>query len=115
MKLSEQAIQQLMQYSWPGNIRELQNCLERAVILCDGQLIDNVITDSAVAKGSIADYLDLNGPLNEVRRRAGDEAEKLAISNAWKEHGGNIDKAADALGISPKTLSSKLKELKLIT
>jgi transcriptional regulator with GAF, ATPase, and Fis domain len=114
MKLSEEAIQQLMQYSWPGNIRELQNCLERAVILCDGQVIENVITNSAVAKGSIADYLDLSGALNEVRRRAGDEAEKLAISNAWKEHGGSLEKTADALGISAKTLSSKLKELKLI-
>jgi DNA-binding NtrC family response regulator len=115
MKLSDAAIQKLMQYSWPGNVRELQNCLERAIILCDGSLIDeaDVLTNSSGVASSIADHLNLEGSLAEVRKRAGDEAEKHAILKAWKESDGSIEKAAAALGVSTKTLSSKLKELKI--
>jgi len=113
MKITDSAVRKLLQYSWPGNIRELQNCIERAVILCDGQNIgeNDVLTTPAAHAGSIADYLNLQGPLPDVRKRAADEAERHAILQAWKDHGENLDQAARALGVSGKTLASKLKDL----
>ncbi|PWT88832.1 MAG: transcriptional regulator [Acidobacteria bacterium] len=116
MKLTHEAISKLMQYSWPGNIRELQNSLERAVILCDSQNIGekDVMTDSAAVKGSIADYLNLEGALSDIRRRAADEAERYALMKIWEEHGGNLKVIAEILGISGKSLAAKLKDLKII-
>jgi DNA-binding NtrC family response regulator len=113
MKLSDQAIQKLLQYSWPGNIRELQNCLERAVILCDKQVIEakDILTSSAALTGSIADYLNLQAPLPEIRRHAAEEAEKCAVLKAWNDSDHDLDKAARTLGITTKTLSAKLKDL----
>ena len=113
MKLSDQAIQKLLQYSWPGNIRELQNCLERAVILCDTQVIEakDILTSSAAMTGSIADYLNLQAPLPEIRRHAADEAEKCAVLKAWNDSDHNLETAAQTLGVSTKTLSAKLRDL----
>jgi DNA-binding NtrC family response regulator len=116
MKFSEKAVQKLLQYSWPGNIRELQNCLERAVILCDQQVIDDhdILTSSPANSGSIADYLNLQATLPEIRRHAVEEAERCAIQRAWSDNDQNLDKTASALGITTKTLSGKLKELKIV-
>lgn len=115
MEISRPAMRKLLQYSWPGNIRELQNCMERAVILCDGSTIQekDVLTNASPTAGSIADYLDLEGTLMEIRKRAADQAEMLAVLKAWRESGEDLEKAARILGISTKTLSSKLKELKV--
>lgn len=117
LKLSVAAIRKLMEYSWPGNVRELQNCLERAVILADGNVIEekNVLTQSGASSGSIADYLNLDGPLSEVRKRAADEAEKQAILRAWQNCAEDLERAAMELGISSKTLAAKLKDWKLIS
>jgi len=113
MKLADSAVQKLLQYSWPGNIRELQNCIERAVILCDRKVIEeqDVLTSSPAISGSIADYLNLQAPLPDIRRQAAEEAEKCAIRKAWNDNGEDIEKTAQALGITSKTLASKLKDL----
>ncbi len=115
LKLSENAIQKLLQYSWPGNIRELQNCLERAVILCDGNRIEEryLLTSSPAQTGSIGDYLNLQTTLSEIKRQAIDEAEKCAILRAWMDNNQNTEKAAHVLGISVKTMAGRLKDLKL--
>ena len=116
MRITDKAMQKLLQYSWPGNIRELQNCMERAVILCDRQVIDenDILASSKSMSGSIADYLNLQAPLPEIRRHAAEEAEKCAVLKAWNDNDQNLERAAQALGITTKTLSAKLKELKLI-
>ncbi len=113
MRITGPAIQKLQEYSWPGNIRELQNCIERAVILCDGQTIEgkDVLTVAQPHAGSIADYLNLEGSLPDVRKRAADEAERHAILYAWKDNGEKLEQTARVLGISVKTLTSKLKDL----
>jgi DNA-binding NtrC family response regulator len=117
LKLNPAAIRKLMEYSWPGNVRELQNCLERAVILADGNIIQekDVLTQSGAPSGSIADYLNLDGPLSEVRKRAADEAEKQAILKAWQNSAEDLETAATQLGISSKTLAAKLKDWKLLS
>ncbi|HEY7160361.1 MAG TPA: hypothetical protein VH815_03840, partial [Acidobacteriota bacterium] len=74
----------------------------------------NVLTQSGASSGSIADYLNLDGPLSEVRKRAADEAEKQAILKAWQDSEQNLETAATALGISSKNLAAKLKDWKLL-
>lgn len=113
MSLSGKAMDRLLQYSWPGNIRELQNCIERAVIVSDGSILrEKDILTGSHPKAGIADYLNLDGPLTEVRRHAADEAERCAIQKAIKDHLDDLEAAAQALGISSRTLSAKLKDLK---
>lgn len=114
IRLSQGAMEKLAAYSWPGNVRELQNCMERAVILSDGGVIteSQVLIQQTSAGGSIADYVNLEGQLGEVRKRAADEAERLAIVRAWQDSEHDIEKAAETLGITPKTLAAKLKDLK---
>ena len=87
------------------------------MILADGNVIEekNVLTQSGAASGGIADYLNLDGPLSEVRKRAADEAEKQAILRAWQNSTQDLEKAATELGISSKTLAAKLKDWKLIS
>ena len=105
MTISESAMSALCSYSWPGNIRELKNCVERMVVLTRGQAIelDNVpinirekITPGITKTifGSSSCDLERN--------------EKLLIARALEECKGNRTKAADKLGISRRTLHRKL-------
>lgn len=95
--LSKEAKRLLEGYAWPGNIRELQNVMERAVIL---------------AKGTIeAEQLNIEpspGPLSSqgLLRRL----EKDAIEKVLEEAGGNRKKAAEVLGVSLRTLQYRIKE-----
>ena len=69
---SDEAKRALSAHSWPGNVRELQNCLERALILCDGSRIEpaHLRLEPPVRSGpTLADVVDLSGPLPEVARR----------------------------------------------
>lgn len=98
-----EALEALGGYSWPGNIRELRNAMERAVILCDGELIGStelpVEIAGAPSEGMIV-KLAMGMPLREV--------EKEYILRSLRRNGGNKARTADALGISEKTLYNKL-------
>jgi DNA-binding NtrC family response regulator len=115
LSLSEGAKRALLEHTWPGNVRELQNCLERAVILCDGREVraeDLRLAATATGTGpSLADVLDLTGPLPEVARRAAARAEEEAIRQALKAAAGDRAAAAERLGISAATLARRLKAM----
>ncbi len=113
LSLSEAAKRALLDHAWPGNVRELQNSLERAVILAEGRSIgpEHLRLEPASAEErSLADVLDLSGPLAEVRRRAAARAEEEAIQLALRKTGGDRAAAAELLGVSPSTLARRLKE-----
>ena len=101
--VTTQAMKILCEYGWPGNIRELRNTLERAVILCGGGIIDveHLPTELAVGGGESA-YLKLpfGLPLREV--------EKEYILSSLGRMQNNKARTAQALGISEKTLYNKL-------
>ncbi len=116
--LSPDAVTALMKHDWPGNIRELQNALERAVILADGDtLLPRHLSLSPVPKsGSSMDpweRIDLGGTLAEATMRTVAEVERRKIQQALHDTAGDRGRAADLLQINFKTLSAKLRELGL--
>ena len=100
LKISASAVNQLENYHWHGNIRELQHAIEKAVILCDGAELQPV--DFVLRKQERGNANFENLTL--------DEAEKLLISNSIKRNSGNMSVIATELGISRPTLYSKIKK-----
>ncbi len=112
--LSEAAGAALRAHMWPGNVRELENAIERACILSDTMTLEP--KDLGLAAGTREeglDGLDLSGTLSDVANRAIRFAERRKISSALKENEGNKARTAEALGVSYKTLLTKLKDYDL--
>ena len=109
LRISPEARDVLRAYDWPGNIRELENCIERAAILCDDAIIER--RDLRLGDKStddLRDALDLSGTLAEAEQRATRVVERLKITDALRR--GTRAEAAEALGISLRTLTAKMKE-----
>jgi two-component system NtrC family response regulator len=106
MHLSDDAVRAIEAHPWPGNIRELENCVKRAVIMADGNQIslDEIGLAPPPAEQDTAS-LDL--------RTIRDEAEKRAIIAALGRVNGNIVKAAELLGVSRPTLYDLMHRLGL--
>ena len=95
--LSAEAAERLKTHAWEGNIRELQNTMEKAVIMCDGDTIN-------------ADHLELHTaqrPATEAQTL--EEIERQTIAAAITQCGGNLSQAATQLGITRQTLYNKIK------
>ncbi|MET0553898.1 MAG: sigma-54 dependent transcriptional regulator [Vicinamibacteria bacterium] len=113
LRLSDAARRELLDHHWPGNIRELQNAIERAAILADGLSIEPRhlrLTADPHAGRRLADVLDLSGPLAEVGKRASARAEDEAIRLALQDCAGDRGAAAARLGLSPAALNRRLRE-----
>jgi DNA-binding NtrC family response regulator len=115
--LSRDAQERLLQYRWPGNVRELQNAIERAVILADGASIFAADLNLPAAKpassetppGMLPPSFQWEGTLEEVANRAAAHVERAMLEAAMRECRWNKTRAAERLGISPKTLLAKLR------
>ena len=114
----------LQAYPWPGNIRELENLMERSVLFADGPIIKaGALPDSlreaapstpvapVGALGAIA--APSGASMKEIVRQAQAELERELIARALDETGGNVTRAAKRLQISRKSLQVKMKELGL--
>lgn len=108
--LTEQALSKLQNYGWPGNIRELLNTIERALILCKGGVITETDIILPEKPFSFAENFSFNGSLKQVAARAIKIVEKIKIENTLKEAGFNKTKAAEILEVSYKSLLDKIKE-----
>jgi transcriptional regulator with GAF, ATPase, and Fis domain len=109
-RLSEANVEALCRYPWPGNIRELQNVIERAVILSQGQPLHFDLRGSASAGGADPSA-QLTVPLTRKQLLA---LERRSIQEALQKSGGKIygpGGAAELLGLRPTTLSSKIAAL----
>jgi DNA-binding NtrC family response regulator len=99
--MHESLITQLQRYDWPGNIRELQHALERAVILSQGKTLQP--KDVFVKSNNNADQaMDTGYNLEEMERNI--------ISQAMKKCNGNITEAAKELGLSRAALYRRLEK-----
>ena len=97
----------MIKYNWPGNIRELKNAVESAVVMCTGDEIK--IEDLPRALRSQGEEKVITIPIGITM----DEAEKIIIQENLAANKGNKSRTADILGIGRKTLHRKLEELQI--
>jgi two-component system response regulator AtoC len=112
--LTREAQDALLNYSWKGNVRELQNVVERAMILAEGEVItpEDLPSDILAAAGpSIPEVMD-QGTLS--LKKASRELEKALIMKALNRTGGNRSHAALLLEISYPSLLQKIKEYGIV-
>ncbi len=98
--LDEDALNKLLSYNWPGNIRELENVIERSIIVSRGKYL--LLPDFETNKTSVSEDREISMDIKDI--------EKTAIENALLKAGGNRKKTADILGISLRALQYKIKE-----
>ena len=121
LELSSDAKQRLLEYRWPGNVRELQNTLERAAILADGltiranglQLPATKPNGDALPAGMLPEKFSWDGSLEEVTQRAAGHVERILLESTLRECQWNKTRAAERLGVSPKTLLAKMRSVGL--
>lgn len=129
LAFSEQARERLLAHAWPGNVRELKNAVERAALLCTGSVIGveylpdrvrsatvAVSPTAALAGGRVGTPAVAETDaelLMERAQRAQRDAERERIGQALQQCGGNQRRAAELLGISRRTLVTRLTELDL--
>ena len=125
-KITEEAIEQLCCYGWPGNVRELFNVLERAMLLCDNDVIavedlplhvapvnagaEEVISAHGLSTESLklsADWLEK--PLKDVRKEIYEQAERKYLSHLLQVTRGKVGIAAERAGINQRALYTKMK------
>jgi PAS domain S-box-containing protein len=105
--VSDEVLARLMEHNFPGNVRELENILEHAFVLCRGGLIEMKHLPPALRGGALGEALRLGKAMTL------EAMEKLVIADALRRSAGNRHKAAKELGINPSTLFRKLNALKL--
>jgi len=108
--VSEAVLHLFQNYSWPGNVRELRNSLERAVIVCEGGVIETKHLPPGFGQPLVHLSSDDADAVHLGVGTTVEEAEKLLILKTLEATNNNKTKAADILGISLKTLHNKLKE-----
>lgn len=111
--ITDQALEYMLHYSWPGNIRELENVIYEAMVLSDSFSVEEKNLPMRL-KGSEAEkegvLFESDRPLNEEIQSITEKIEKKLIKKALREAGGNKTKAAQKLGISRKTLFNKMTQ-----
>lgn len=102
--LSEAAMRMLQKYNWPGNVRELQHAIERAVIMCNGHVLnpEDFYFNTNTSRGEESNLNLEDYDLEEV--------EKILIRKVLKKYDGNITQAANELGLTRSSLYRRLEK-----
>ena len=100
--ISSQSLALMQDYNWPGNIRELENIIERAVVMTEGKVI-------------LPEYLSLKVSSEEEiisrsEKMTLEEMEKRLIENTLQKMGGNRTRTAEMLGVTARTIRNKIKK-----
>lgn len=115
LTIADDAMDLLMKFPWKGNVREIQNIIERAVIYAEGGVIrveDLGINETSIID-ALAEHVPMDGPLHDVAMAATRIAESRRIRQVLKQTGGNKSRAAEILQVSYKTLLTKIKDYQL--
>ncbi len=118
---SEEAISVLEKYSWPGNIRELKNLVERVAILCDSEIIEAKHLPNKIRNApSVSAESECPASWEEFKKYKQSEKDKLLsqiekefLISALSDAGGNISKAANNIGMQRTNFHSLLKKYKI--
>lgn len=108
VEVSAEVMGQMMAYEWPGNVREMENVLERSFLLSTGAVIDRLHFDGTSPADAAGDRHD-NTTLREAKRRAADEIERRLLREALARHRGNVRNAAQELGLTPRAVHQKIQ------
>ena len=104
MKFSHKTLDKLMKYSWPGNVRELRHTVEKAVILCDS---DVLTPDDFFISHQAQQTTHQENPSTFA------EIEKKAVETALRNNNGNVLKASKELGLARQTMYNKMQKYNL--
>jgi DNA-binding NtrC family response regulator len=102
--ISEAALKIMQKYQWPGNVRELQHAIERAVIMCNSQVLNPEDFFFSTTTNRVE---DTNLTLDDYHL---EEVEKILIRKVLKKYDGNITQAANELGLTRSSLYRRLEE-----
>jgi DNA-binding NtrC family response regulator len=103
LKFSSKTLDKLMKYNWPGNVRELRHSVEKAVILCDS---DVLIPEDFVISPAVQQ-------INHQEPATFAEIEKQAVQTALRNNNGNVLKASKELGLARQTMYNKMQKYNL--
>ena len=114
-QLGESALSAIRAHNWPGNVRELENAIERACILTDTMVLEakDLGVNSVREEEQLTGDIDMSGTLSDVTHRAVRMVERTKISEMLKTNEGNKSKTAEDLGVSYKTLLTKIRDYNL--
>jgi DNA-binding NtrC family response regulator len=115
-QLSPRAMEALLNYRWPGNIRELENAIERACVTSRDDVIqlENLPSEIMAPPSSKLPFnIDLNRPLPDLLREAVADMEQQYIRKALKKSHGNVGRCARICGLSRRSISAKISEYRL--
>jgi DNA-binding NtrC family response regulator len=103
--ISERCLETLRSYDWPGNVRQLENCIEHAVALCNDFEIDvRHLPREILGSGRALDALPI------VPGSSMAEVERFVILKTLESVGGSTSKAAKILGVSPRTIQYRMNQ-----
>lgn len=102
IKLSPSTELALLNYDWPGNIRELENALERGVLFCKGNELTSLELDQQPVADKVNDW-------NTHKQNILTQAEQAFLKQAMQSHRGDVKQVADAMGLTPRAVYGKLK------
>jgi two-component system NtrC family response regulator len=109
-QLTAEAYRWLAERKWPGNIRQLKQAIERAVLVVDGDTIDAIDLDTL---GRLEGGETSQGTLPQPGSMTLDELERAMIVNCMKHYDGNVSRAASALGLSRAALYRRMEKFGL--
>jgi DNA-binding NtrC family response regulator len=115
-QLSPRVMEVLLNYYWPGNIRELENTIERACVTSRDNVIEVENLPASVlnpAAPRLPFHIDLKSPLPDVLRKATARIEQQYLSKALRKARGNVSRCAKICGLSRRSVTAKIAEYRL--
>ena len=115
--LSSDALAALARHGWPGNVRELRNVVERVVILAPGAQVevDDLELGSPISPAAAPNLSQPvpNVAFRDAKKQMVEDFERSYLIRALREHGGNVSRTAEAIGMVRQSLQQKIRELGL--
>ena len=116
-RVSPEAMARMLNYRWPGNIRQLENAIERAAVITVGETIALENLPGQVAGGNAEDKpkfeIDLKHPLPHYLQQATEQIEREYIAKALQKNQGNVGKTAEMCGLSRRSISGKISQYEI--